>query len=257
VPRELMGNAIVLQQANMNGTRVFGPALAGALIAVPLIGMAGVYALTTIGFVVAVVTMFRLPPGHPKQVATGRSATQETLDGIRYVRHHRSVGILLLTSFMVVAFASPYQGFLASVTADVFHRGAVSLGLLSSLAAVGALIATLVVATLTGHRHVFRMQAVCGVGFGASLIAFGLAPSFPIALLAIFLVGATASAFQSLNNALTGAVAIVAVIALEVLSRAVGAETDMQSRRAAARRDAFERTPATTDEAKQAAEAAG
>ena len=34
VPAELMGNAIVLQQASMNGTRVFGPALAGVLIAI-------------------------------------------------------------------------------------------------------------------------------------------------------------------------------------------------------------------------------
>jgi len=203
VPKELMGNAIVLQQANMNGTRVFGPALAGALIAIPLIGMAGVYALTTVGFVVAAVTMLRLPPGLPKLAASGRSATQETLDGMRYVRHHRSVAILLLTSFMVVAFAFPYQGFLASVTSDVFNRGAVSLGLLSSFAAIGALIATLAVATLTGHRHVWRIQTACGIGFGASLIAFGLAPSFPLSLLTIFFVGASASAFQSLNNALT------------------------------------------------------
>ena len=202
VPGHLMGNAIVLQQANMNGTRVFGPALAGALIATPLVGMAGVYALTTLGFVVAVVTMARLPPGHPRPGANHRSPLQDTLDGLRYIVRDRPIGILLLMSFGVVALAFPYQGFLASVAKSEFHRGAVALGALSSAAAVGALGATLVVAGLTGHRHVWRVQTVSGIAFGAALIAFGFTPRFELALFAILLVGAFASAFQSLNNAL-------------------------------------------------------
>lgn len=202
VPGHLMGNAIVLQQANMNGTRVFGPALAGALIATPLVGMAGVYALTTFGFLVAVATMGRLPPGLPQPGADRRSPLQDTLDGLRYVVHDRPIGILLLMSFCVVSLAFPYQGFLASVAKSEFRRGAVALGALSSAAAIGALGATLVVAGLTGHRHVWHVQALSGMAFGAALIAFGVTPRFELALLAILLVGAFASAFQSLNNAL-------------------------------------------------------
>ncbi len=202
VPAHLMGNAIVLQQANMNGTRVFGPALAGALIATPLVGTAGVYALTTLGFIVAVITMVRLPPGHPRPGSHLRSPLQDTLDGLRYVVRDRPIGILLLMSFGVVSLAFPYQGFLASVAKSEFHRGAVALGALSSAAAVGALGATLVVAGLTGHRHVWRMQSLSGIAFGVALIAFGFTPRFELALLAILLVGAFASAFQSLNNAL-------------------------------------------------------
>jgi MFS family permease len=302
VPPTLMGNAIVLQQANMNGTRVVGPALAGALIAIPLIGMAGVYAVTTVGFIIAVVTMFKLPPGMPKRRTDQRSATQETIDGFRYVGHHRSVAILLLTSFVVVAFAFPYQGFLASITKDEFDQGAVGLGVLSSVAAVGALVATLVVANLTNHRNAWRIQSISGIAFGAALIGFGLAPSFGAALVLILAVGAGASAFQSLNNALTmmvtdpqyygrvqalmglswslfgiislplgfladaigiratfalmGAAAIVAVVMLEVLGSLIGAEADMRSRRASARRDPFTRTPTPAEESAQPVEAA-
>ena len=292
VPGRLMGNAIVLQQANMNGTRVFGPALAGALIAVPLIGMAGVYALTTAGFIITTITLFRLPRGEPRRRASGKSATQDTLEGLRYVSHHRSIGILLLMSFMVVAFAFPYQGFLASVTSVEFNRGALALGLLSSLAAVGALAATLWVATVTGHRHAWRIQAAAGAGFGVALIAFGYAPTFAVGLAAIFFVGAFASAFQSLNNALTmtltephyygrvqalmglswslfgivslplglladaigiratlalmGGTAIIAIAILQLVARGIGAEEDMQRRRAAQQRSPFDRVSQTT-----------
>jgi hypothetical protein len=105
-------------------------------------------------------------------------------------------------SFMVVALGFPYQGFLASITRDEFERGAVGLGILSSATAVGALIATLGVATLTNHRHVWRMQALAGLAFGVSLVAFGLSPTFVIGLVTAFFVGGTASAFQSLNSAL-------------------------------------------------------
>lgn len=203
VPGELMGNAIVLQQASMNGTRVFGPALAGVLIATPLIGMAGVYALTTLGFVVATVTMVRLPPGRALRSSNPRSALEETRDGLGYVRRNRPVAILLAMSFFVVALAFPYQGFLASVARSEFGKGAAGLGGLSSLAAVGALAATLWVAALTTHRHAWRIQALAGAGFGAALILFSAAPGFAVGLAAILFVGALASAFQSLNNALT------------------------------------------------------
>lgn len=203
VPDHLMGNAIVLQQANMNGTRVFGPALAGTLIAIPLIGMAGVYVLTTVGFIFSVITMFRLPPGEPKRRMTDRSPLQDTLDGLRYVRRDRPVGILLAMSFMVVALAFPYQGFLASVVRSVYDRGSLALGILSSLSAVGALAATLAVATLTGHRRACQIVVGTGIGFGLMLIAFAGAPNFLVALLIIPFVGAFASAFQSLSNGLT------------------------------------------------------
>jgi MFS family permease len=202
VPPHLLGNAIVLQQANANGTRVFGPALAGALIAVPLVGMTGVFVITTAGFLIATAAMVRLPPGAPSQHAAGRSALQDIHAGLSYVRRDRVVGLLVATGFLVVVFAFPYQGFLASMTREAFHRGTVALGVLSSLAALGALGATLVVATLTGHRHAWRIQTAAGAGFGLALIGFGYAPSFGAGLLLIFLVGALAGGFQALNSAL-------------------------------------------------------
>ena len=116
---------------------VVGPALAGALIAVPLIGMGGVYALTTVGFIFSVVTMFKLPPGRPRQASSNTSAFQSTREGISYVRQNRPVFILIAMSFLVVAIGFPYQGFLASITRDEFNRGAIGLGLLSSMTAVG------------------------------------------------------------------------------------------------------------------------
>ena len=203
LPDELMGNATVLQQASMNGTRVFGPALAGVLIAAPFVGMAGVYALTTLGFIVAGGTLLLLPAGEPKRDVEQSSPVQDMVDSVRYVRRDRPIALLLLMSLTVVAIAFPYISFLPSVVGGVFGKGAFALGVLSSVSAAGALIATLVSAALTGHRRVWHLQAAAGAAFTLTLLAFAVAPNYGIALAIIFLCGAFGSAFQSLNNALT------------------------------------------------------
>lgn len=203
VPTSMMGNAIVMQQVSMNGTNVVGPALAGALIAVPLVGIGGVYALTTLGFIVTVASLFFLPAGNPTPRTVQRSPLQDIFDGFRYVRRDRPVAILLLMSLIVVAVGFPYQGFLPSISSGQFGRGSGSLGLLSSLAAIGALTATLMVANLTTHRRAWLLQGVAGTAFGVVLIAFALAPSFWLALAIMLPLGVFSSSFQSMNNALT------------------------------------------------------
>jgi predicted MFS family arabinose efflux permease len=203
LPDELMGNATALQQASMNGTRVVGPALAGVLIATPLIGMAGVYALTTLAFLAAAGTLFLLPAGRPKRDVECSSPVEDMVDSLRYVRQDRPVGLLLLMSFTVVAFAFPYIGFLPSVVRGLYGKGAFALGVLSSVSAAGALLATLAAAGLTGHRRVWYLQAGAGAAFALSLSAFALAPSFVVALAIVFFLGAFGGGFQALNNALT------------------------------------------------------
>jgi MFS family permease len=203
VPERWLGNATVLQQASMNGTYVIGPALAGVLIATPFVGMAGVYALTTAGFVAATVALFVLPPGEPESEADAGSVAEDTRATAAYLRHDRPIATLLLLSLTVVALAFPYQGFLPSVAREVFGRGALGLGVLSAAGAVGALLATLVAAALTAKRCVWWAQAGAGVAFALALCAFAVAPSFAVALVLHAAVGAFAAGFQALNNALT------------------------------------------------------
>ena len=202
VGKESIGNAVVLQQLSMNSTRVIGPSIAGAMIAVPLIGVAGVYYVTTIGFVLATVTMLRLPKGNPQR-ANRPSPLADMAEGLRYVKSRPSILLLILTSFAVVMVGFPYQSFLPSIAKDVYHSGASGLGALSSVAAIGAVFATLFVATYAEHRRAWSVQPLLALGFAVALIGLGLAPNFIFGLVAMVFVGGLASAFQSLNNSLT------------------------------------------------------
>lgn len=203
VGRQSIGNAVVLQQLSMNSTRVVGPSLAGFFIAVPFIGLAGVYYMTTIGFIVAAVTMLRLPPGEPQPREEAVSPLADMRDGLAYVRRRPSIALLILTSFAVVMIAFPYQSFLPSIAKDVYGVGSGGLGALSSVGAIGAVLATVVVATYAGHPRAWRGQPVLAIAFGISVIALGVTQNFIAGIVVMIFVGGLASGFQSLNNSLT------------------------------------------------------
>ena len=203
VGREQIGNAVVLQQMSMNSTRIIGPGLAGAFIGIQFIGLAGVYYMTTLGFIVACITMWQLPPGDPKPRAVERSPLADLADGVRYVRHRPAILNLILTSFVVVMIAFPYQSFLPSVAKEIYDVGAGGLGALSMATAVGAVFCTVLVAAYAGHRRAWYAAPVLAVAFGLSLVAFALTRNFVGGLLVLVVVGGLAAAFQSLNNSLT------------------------------------------------------
>lgn len=203
VGRDSIGNAVVLQQLSMNSTRVIGPSLAGAFIAVAFIGTGGVYFMTTAGFFIAMFTLLRLPPGNPSPRETPASPLADLADGVRYVAKRPSILLLILTSFAVIMIGFPYQSFLPSVAKDVYGVGSGGLGMLQSAGAVGAVVATVFVATYASSKKAWVAQPVLAVAFGLSLVGLGMAPSFTLGLVAMVAVGALASGFQGVNNSLT------------------------------------------------------
>jgi MFS family permease len=203
VDRNAIGNAVVLQQLSMNSTRVIGPSLAGAFIGIAIIGTGGVYFMTTLGFIIATLTMLRLPAGNPKPRETKVSPVADMADGLRYVKGRPSIMLLILTSFAVVMVGFPYQSFLPSIAKDVYGVGGGGLGILQSFGAVGAVVATLLVAAYAESKHNWIAQPLLAIIFGASLIGLGLAPNFWFGLAAMTAVGALASGFQGVNNSLT------------------------------------------------------
>lgn len=202
VGRERLGNAVVLQQLSMNGTRVFGPSLAGVLIGIPLIGIGGVYLLTTALMLSTLVSTARLPAGRPPEEREVRSPLNEMADGVRYVVSRRPVLILVATSLVVIMFAFPYVAFLPTIASEIFHVGSGGYGLMSGLAAVGALFASLLIAGRAGRSGAQRIQLVSGLVFGAGVAVLGFAPNFAAGIVAIVVIGAASSSFQSLNNSL-------------------------------------------------------
>jgi MFS family permease len=200
VGRSLLGNAVVLQQLSMNGTRVFGPSLAGLLIAVEWFGFAGVYFLTA-GFVFVATTLtVRLPPGSPPANAQAKAPFADFVDGLRYVKANPHLMLLLVVSLVVIMSAFPYIAFLPTLSKEIFEAGDQGYGFMSGATAIGAVSASLYIASRSDRPGVWRVQALSGMVFGLGLVALAFTPTLGMALLVLVAVGGATSAFQSLNN---------------------------------------------------------
>jgi MFS family permease len=184
VGHEDLSNALALSNANMNLTRVLGPALAGFLIASPYVGVGGVFALMASAYVFVVFTISRVKGGRTR---AGSS---------------RPLLVLLSLGFIPMLLGMHYQTLMPVFALGLLKVGPEGLGLLSMAAGVGALVGSLALAAAGNFQHKQRIQALLGVGFGLGLVGFALAPDFLAAVVTLLVVGACAATYQALNNTL-------------------------------------------------------
>ena len=202
VGRDKMANAIALNNAGMNLTRIVGPAIAGLLIAVPTVGVAGVFYAIAGCYLLALAMLFQIPSNRGRGQALKGTIAQEMQSGLRYIGRSPTLLALLIISFVVVLLAMPYQALMPLFALRVFQVGSEGLGVFMGTTGVGALVGSLMVAYFSSSSRLWLLQAAAGTGFGLTLLVFALAPGYAMALVAIFLVGATANVFMSLNNTL-------------------------------------------------------
>lgn len=202
VGREHLMNAIALNNAGMNFTRIFGPSLAGLLIAAHFPGLKGVYYLNACLYIVYIGFISQIPVSGAAARRPKAPMVAEFKDGMRYIRTQPMLLTLLTLGFLPIIFGMPYQSMLPVISKTVYHAGSQGLGFMGTAAGLGALAGSLTIATLTGIRRKALVQLSMGICFGLALIAFSFAPSLWVALVALLFVGGTATFYQTLNNTL-------------------------------------------------------
>lgn len=196
-------NAMALNSGLMNLTRIAGPALAGVLIG--LFGVGLLYFIKTGAYVIFVIILFLIPvTGKASATFTG-SLLGDAAEGLRYLRHDRKVLDLLILAVVPVVLGMPYVNFLPVFQEEVFHVGPSELGLMMAVVGGGAIIGSLVIATLGDYKRKGLILISSGLGFGAALVLFAFMAStgsFYPSLVVLALVGASGTAYMALNNAL-------------------------------------------------------
>ena len=201
VGRENLGNAISLQSLAMNGTRVFAPSLAGALVGWSLVGIGPTYVLAALLAVGSLIATAMLP--NPPAALTGSARPfADIADGVRYVRATPPIRNIVLTAFAVLMFAFSYVSFIPALIEGEFGLEEQHVGYFTSASSAGALIAGFWVAGLADSPRARNIMTAAGVLFGAMVIALGLAPGFAAAVVIAVIAGGGTTTFQTLSNTL-------------------------------------------------------
>jgi MFS family permease len=199
---ERRGNAIALTQVGMNATRIFGPFLAGALLAWDVVGSAGAYFFMAIIFVFVILTLVQLPPSTGRSASERSSVLSDIALGFHHIRENPRLLRTVIGFALVTMLGFPYMVVLPGFTIDVLGAGKAGFGIMVGVSAIGGLIMSLVVAGFADSPRAPLFLSLASLCLGIALILTGLAPTFAIALVTMMLVGAGGSAFQTLNNAM-------------------------------------------------------
>lgn len=197
VERRDMANAIALNSAGQNATRVIGPSLAGILIA--LIGVAGSFAVAAALQVFALMATQRLPSDKP--TPEERRAGWEALTlGIRIVARDKYLTGLVVGALIPTLFVMPYLNLMPVITRDERGLGSGGLGLLLTAVGLGTVAGALAVAQSERVRMLPRGQVICGLGFAGSVVLFTLIDALPASLVFLFISGAMSAGFLAINQ---------------------------------------------------------
>lgn len=161
VPPEDLGNAIALNSAVINGSRLLGPAIAGFLIGIR--GEAFCFLLNGTSYiaVIAALSAMKLPAFTPAPFV--RRMKSELQEGFVYVYHHRSIRSLLLLMSVISFFGLPLVTFLPAYVKDILHGHSEMLGGLLSCIGAGSLLAAFYLAArknMTGLGKVISLSVV-------------------------------------------------------------------------------------------------
>jgi len=188
VKKEDLTNAIALNAVAIEITVVFGPALGGILI--PVLGMAGAYALIAVIFLFDVVVLLMLKDVKRSVSLVHESPLKSLVGGLRYVRSNQTVLVLLVIACLLNMLAAPYRyAFLPLFARYVLDTGPAGYGMLTAMAGLGALVAGIWVVSLGNFKHKGSMMIWSGIAWSASLLLFAASTWYALSLFLIFLAG--------------------------------------------------------------------
>ena len=201
IGKQNMMNAVAINSAQFNLTRVVGPSIGGFMIRA--VGVAGCYfanALTNLVFLAALLFI------KPKYAPTKKAVPTESLmtsmkAAVKYAWDHPVLRTILGLAVVQTVFLFPYATLLPVFAKDVLGMDAGGFSLLLSAGGVGALAGALMLAFRSKHvKSKGRLMLLCQVIFGIGVTVFAFSSWLPLSLAALFFIGWALVSFLATGN---------------------------------------------------------
>jgi len=199
-PEHLM-NAISLNNLGVNIFRIISPALAGFLVDV--VDFWAVYAIMTAMIVMSWVCILFVPPTRVKPEVTQGNSLGDVLEGWHYLRSEKTIMLVLFFTATATILGMPYTQLLPMFTEDpdILNVSATSMGVLIMVSGIGAMVGSLILATLSNRKRGLIML-LAALMMGIALAAFSFSKWWYLSLFVIVFVGLGSSGQMALGNSL-------------------------------------------------------
>ncbi|HUD55801.1 MAG TPA: MFS transporter [Terracidiphilus sp.] len=177
VKREDLTNAIALNSAQFNMSRILGPTLGGYAMAI--FGVAGNFFLNGVSFLAVLwaLTHIKYPDEKP---ARHESMWDSLRGGFAYLHENKQMLILIWMTVAASLFGIPFLTFIPYFAKVQLNAGESGLGWLLAASGFGAVLGAMTVAIAGMIRHRGRVLTVAGVIFFLAIIGFSESRSFAL-----------------------------------------------------------------------------
>jgi MFS family permease len=189
VGQEDLGNAVALNSALFNTTRIIGPAIAGVLLAT--VGAGICFALNVVTYLPTIAALALMATnGDPSPGAAGTSPFERLRGGLAYVRSTPAVLLPIVLVGLIATFGMNFNVWAPLLARDTLQIGASGFGVLMSSLGVGSLAGALVLA-FRGRAPSFRRILAMAAIFGLAEVALAAATEFraPLPLVMVLMAG--------------------------------------------------------------------
>jgi MFS family permease len=201
VRSEQVMNAVALNSLGMNILRVVAPLATGFIIS--SFGFAAVFYVAAGLFLAGnlFIVAIRPAPLETSVLPGHRRSWTDIKLGIAYVRGEPALMVVLIFLFAAVFLSMPYGMLMPVFADDVLKRGATGMGELLSASGVGAMLVSVVLASMPNRkRGAFLLAGTMLLGI--ALTAFSLSTAWYVSLVLIFFVGLGDTVRMTVGNTL-------------------------------------------------------
>lgn len=191
VPRDALMNAITLNSTQFNAARLFGPAMAGLILA--FAGPGWCYFGNGISYAVIIGTLLSLPDKTPTEPDGGREPPLAAFrSALRYARARRHILGPYFTAGVLAVFGATLANVHLVVFAErVFNVSEAWFGVLVAALGTGSMIAAPWVASVGPRIPRSRLLVVGMITYGLGELILASTTFFPIGVIGVMVAGAS------------------------------------------------------------------
>ncbi len=198
VPPEDVSNAVSLNSALMTGSRVVGPAAAGALVL--SVGYGWCFLLDGVSYLAVLAGLVRMRPAELYPSGRAPRSKGQVSDGLRYIRRNPHLFVPLVMMAIVGTLAFNFSVTVPLLVTKDLHRGNGTFTLLFSVLSIGSVIGALWTAR---RREVTEHQLITAtVAFGLAMLAMAATPGVVGAFALAIPVGLASITFMTSTTAI-------------------------------------------------------
>ena len=182
-----LGNAIALNSSMVNISRLVGPSLAGAVIALSNEGYC--FLVDGISYLAVIASLLAMRVAVRDLQRDAGSMFEQLKEGWTYVSGFAPIRIILLLFAIVSLMGWPFSVLMPIFAGKILHGGPHTLGFLMGAVGVGAVISAVSLAVRKSVLGLGRMIPISAGAFGVGLILFGLSRNLWMSLALMLVCG--------------------------------------------------------------------